>query len=82
MLGNRAVGISIKGWVIACSAGWYLYLSLYTLQILDKSTKIVKNQNKPTQGPSHNYMSENAILLKSGQAWLLPFSLIILFSIL
>ena len=27
---NRAVGISIKGWVIACSAGWYLYLLLYT----------------------------------------------------
>ena len=38
-------------------------------QILNKSTKISKNQNKPTQGPSHNYMSENAILLKSGQAW-------------
>ena len=39
-------------------------------QILNKSTKISKNQNKPTQGPSHNYMLENAILLKSGQACL------------
>ena len=38
-------------------------------QILNKSTKISKNQNKPTQGPSHNYVSKNAILLKSGQAW-------------
>ena len=37
-------------------------------QILNKTPKISKNQNKPTQGPSHNYMLENAILLKSGQA--------------
>ena len=24
------VGISEKGWVIACGGDWYLYLSLYT----------------------------------------------------
>ena len=25
-------------------------------QILNKSTKISKNQNKPTEGPNHNYI--------------------------
>ena len=29
-IGSIPVGISQKGWEIACSADWYLYLSLYT----------------------------------------------------
>ena len=52
------VGISEKGWVIACSADWYLYLSLYTQPNIE-----------PTQGPSQNCRSENAIFQKFQQAW-------------
>ena len=51
---------------VVVTGAWTCHLTIS--QILNKSTKISKNQNKPTQGPSHNYMSENAILLKSGQA--------------
>ena len=58
---------------VVWTGAWTCHLTIS--QILNKSTKSSKNQNKPTQLPvttTCRKIAENAILLKSEQVWFVP----------